>query len=214
MALDSTERFTEGSAYRPNTPYSASKAAADLLVRSYQTTYGVAATISNCSNNYGPWQHLEKLIPLFTTNAIEDQPLPLYRHSQNRREWLHVVDHCRAIELIIERGRIGETYNVGSGLERAIDEVADVILRVLGKSKSLKTYVEDRPGHDRRYLLDHSKIERELGWRPKISFEDGVRETVEWYRANEEWWRPKKLRVSRDLDEFAWSRSAAPKTPA
>jgi dTDP-glucose 4,6-dehydratase len=204
LPLDSIEKFTEESPYRANTPYAASKASADLLVRAYHATYGLAVTISNCSNNYGPWQHLEKLIPLFATNALEGQPLPIYRQSQHRREWVHVIDHCRAIELIIERGRIGHTYNVGSGEERTIDEVADRILEFLGKSSDLKTYVADRPGHDRRYLLDHAKIEDELGWRPQVPFEVGLRETVLWYRDNPDWWSPKKRRLSRDLDEFAW----------
>ncbi len=206
LALDSVDKFTEESPYRANTPYAASKAAADLLVRAYHATYGLAATISNCSNNYGPWQHLEKLIPLFTTNALEGQPLPVYRHSENRREWLHVLDHCRAIELIIERGRLGETYHVGSGDERTIDEVADRILMFLGKPSRLKTYVDDRPGHGRRYPLDHSKIQRELGWTPQVSFEAGLRDTVDWYRDHLDWWSPKKLRLSRDLDEFAWKK--------
>src|SRR5438093_2129157 len=161
LALESEEKFTEESPYRPRTPYNASKAAADLLVRVYHHTYGLPVTISNCSNNYGPWQHPEKVIPLFTTNALDDRPLPLYRHSENRREWLHVDDHCRAIEAILARGRLGETYNVGSGDEKSIEQLADAILDTLGKPRSLKTYVEDRPSHDRRYLLDHSKIAAE-----------------------------------------------------
>jgi dTDP-glucose 4,6-dehydratase len=212
LDLDSDERFTEESPYRANTPYSASKASADLLVRAYHRTYGLAATITNCSNNYGPWQHLEKLIPLFTTNALRDKPLPIYRRSQNRREWLHVTDHCRAIEFVIDRGRIGETYNVGSGEELTIDQIADEILSALQKPSSLKTYVEDRPGHDRRYLLDHSKIERELGWKPEVGFKAGLGETIEWYRCNENWWSSKKIAVSRDLDEFGWREMSPPRT--
>ena len=202
LALDSTDSFTEASPYRPRTPYNASKASADLVVRAFHDTFGLPITISNCSNNYGPWQHPEKVIPLFTTNAIDDRPLPLYRHSANRREWLHVDDHCRAIALILERGRDGETYNVGSGVERSIEQIADSVLAATGKRSTLKTYVEDRPGHDRRYLLDHSKITLELGWKPEIDFDAGLASTVEWYRANRGWWEPKREAV---LDESRWS---------
>ena len=202
MALDDPGAFTEAAPYRPRTPYNASKAGADLVVRAYGHTYGLPVTISNCSNNYGPYQHPEKVIPLFATNAIDDVPLPLYRHSENRREWLHVADHCRAIELVLLRGRIGETYNVGSGDERSIEEIADAVLEAAGKPAALKTYVDDRPGHDRRYLLDHSKIASELGWTPRIGFAEGLRDTVAWYREHREWWQPKKAAT---LDEFAWS---------
>jgi len=201
LGLESDRRFTETSPYRPRTPYNASKAAADLLVRAYHETFGMPVTISNSSNNYGPWQHPEKMIPLFTTSALEDKPLPLYRHSQNRREWMHVEDHCRAIELVLQKGRIGETYNVGSGEERSIEQVADGILATLRKPPSLKTYVDDRPGHDRRYLLDHTKIERELGWRPAIPFEEGLLSTIAWYAANRSWWGPK---IGARVDEAAW----------
>ena len=206
LALDSSERFTESSPYRPRTPYNASKAAADLVVRAYHETYGMAVTISNCSNNYGPYQHPEKMIPLFATNAMDDRPLPLYRQSANRREWLHVDDHCRAIELVLTRGRPGETYNVGSGEERSIEEIADAVLGVLGKPSALKSYVEDRPGHDRRYMLDHTKIERELGWRPVIPFAEGLASTVRWYMDHRDWWTEKKERLGTELDEFAWRR--------
>lgn len=208
LALDSAERFTEESPYRPRTPYNASKAAADLIVRAYHETFGLPITISNCANNYGPFQHPEKVIPLFVTNAIDGRPLPLYRQSQNRREWLHVDDHCRAIELILAKGRIGETYNVGSGEERSVEQVADAVLGAAGAPTSLKTYVEDRPGHDRRYLLDHTKIETELGWRPRVAFAEGLRETVAWYRANPEWWRPKKAQHTAALNEAGWSKRA------
>jgi dTDP-glucose 4,6-dehydratase len=206
LALDSDERFRESSPYRPRTPYNASKAAADLMVRAYHETYGMAVTISNCSNNYGPYQHPEKAIPLFTTNAIDDKRLPVYRSSANRREWLHVDDHCRAIELVLERGRPGETYNVGSGDERSIEEIADAVLGALGKPRTLVEYVQDRPGHDRRYLLDHSKIERELGWRPEIPFAEGLTATVRWYAEHRDWWTQKKERLATELDEFAWRR--------
>ena len=195
LALDSNEAFTEESPYRPRTPYNASKAGGDHAVRAYHETYGLPVTITNCSNNYGPRQFPEKAIPLFTTNALDDRELPLYASTQNRREWLHVDDHCRAIELVLERGRVGETYNVGSGVERSIDEIADLVLELTGRPASLKTIVPDRPGHDRRYLLDSSKLRRELGWEPEIGFEDGLRATVEWYAANRDWWEPLKERA-------------------
>jgi dTDP-glucose 4,6-dehydratase len=211
LALDSPARFNEESPYKPRTPYNASKAAADLVVRAYHLTYGVAATISNSANNYGPWQHPEKVVPLFTTNALDDEPLPLYRHSENRREWLHVDDHCRAIDVILHHGRIGETYNIGSGDERSIDQVADLLLEILGKPMSLKHYVDDRPSHDRRYLLDHSKIGSELRWAPEISFGDGLRQTVVWYQENRDWWERKKREATTSLNEFAWGTPADPR---
>jgi dTDP-glucose 4,6-dehydratase len=202
LALDSDESFTEDSPFRPRTPYNASKAGGDHAVRAYFETWGLPTTITNCSNNYGPFQFPEKVIPLFVTNALDDKPLPMYASTQNRREWLHVRDHCRAIELALEHGKPGETYNVGSGVEASIEEIADRILDLTGKPQSLKTIVPDRPGHDRRYLLDASKIERELGWEPEIGFEDGLRETVEWYEANRAWWEP--LRERLQVEETAW----------
>ncbi len=203
LPLDSGEAFTEESPYRPRTPYNASKAAADHAVRAYFETFGVPATITNCSNNYGPRQFPEKLVPLFLTNALDDRPLPLYASTGNRREWLHVDDHCSAIEVVLEQGREGETYNVGSGLERSIEEIADLVLELAGKPSSLKTIVPDRPGHDRRYLLDSSKLRRELGWEPQIAFDDGLRATVEWYRANRAWWEPLKARAP-VVETSAW----------
>ena len=203
LPLDSEEAFTEESPYRPRTPYNASKAAADHAVRAYSETFGLPVTITNCSNNYGPRQFPEKVIPLFVTHAFDDLELPLYASTQNRREWLHVDDHCRAIELVLEQGREGETYNVGSGLERSIEEIADLVLELTGKPQSLKTIVPDRPGHDRRYLLDSAKLRGELGWQPEISFEDGLRATVEWYAANRGWWEP--LRDRAPVRESAWS---------
>jgi dTDP-glucose 4,6-dehydratase len=202
LALDSTEAFTEESPYRPRTPYNASKAASDHYVRAYHETYGLATTITNCSNNYGPFQFPEKVIPLFVTNALDDRPLPMYASTQNRREWLHVRDHCRAIELALDQGTPGETYNVGSGVEASIEEIADRVLELTGKPESLKSIVPDRPGHDRRYLLDSTKIRRELGWEPEIAFEDGLRETVDWYAANRTWWEP--LRERLQVEETAW----------
>jgi dTDP-glucose 4,6-dehydratase len=203
LPLDSDEVFTESSPYRPRTPYNASKAAADHYVRAYHETYGLPVTITNCSNNYGPFQFPEKVIPLFTTNALDDVPLPMYASTQNTREWLHVLDHCAAIDLVLRHGRAGETYNVGSGLEATIEEVADLVLELTGKPASLKTIVPDRPGHDRRYVLDSSKIRRELGWEPAHGWRDGLAETVDWYAANRSWWEPLKARAP--VEETAWS---------
>jgi dTDP-glucose 4,6-dehydratase len=203
LALDSDEAFDEEWPYRPRTPYNASKASADHAVRAYHETYGLPVTITNCCNNYGPYQFPEKVIPLFVTNAIDDKPLPLYASTQNRREWLHVLDHCRAVDLVINSGTDGRTYNVGSGVERTIDEVADGVLTGLGKPESLKTIVPDRPGHDRRYLLDSTRIRDELGWKPEIAFDDGLASTIAWYDANRSWWEP--LRARAPVEETAWS---------
>jgi dTDP-glucose 4,6-dehydratase len=203
LPLDSDEAFTEQSPYRPRTPYNASKAGADLAVRAYAETFGLPVTITNCSNNYGPRQFPEKVIPLFLTNALDDRELPLYASTQNQREWLHVDDHCSAIDLVLDAGREGETYNVGSGVERSIEEIADLVLELTGKPASLKRIVPDRPGHDRRYLLDSSKLRSELGWEPATGFVSGLRETVEWYAANRAWWQPLKERAP--VRETAWS---------
>jgi dTDP-glucose 4,6-dehydratase len=203
LPLDSDEAFTEQSPYRPRTPYNASKAGAAHAVRAYNETFGLPVTITNCSNNYGPRQFPEKVIPLFLTNALDDRELPLYASTQNQREWLHVDDHCSAIDLVLDAGREGETYNVGSGVERSIEEIADLVLELTGKPASLKTIVPDRPGHDRRYLLDSSKLRSELGWEPATGFESGLRETVEWYAANRAWWQPLKERAP--VRETAWS---------
>lgn len=202
LPLDSDEVFTEESPYRPRTPYNASKAGADHAVRAYHETYGLPITITNCSNNYGPFQFPEKVIPVFVTNALDDVELPLYSSTQNKREWLHVRDHCRAIELVLDQGRVGETYNVGSGVEKTIEEIADTVLELTGKPESLKTIVPDRPGHDRRYLLDSSKLRGELGWKPDIEFADGMRETVDWYASQRAWWEPLKERAL--VQETAW----------
>ena len=195
LPLDSPHTFSESAPYRPQTPYNASKAAADHLVNAYFHSFGMPITISNCANNYGPYQHPEKLIPLFTTNAIQNLPLTLYQSSHNRREWLHVEDHCRAIAAVIARGKIGETYNVGSGIEKSIEEISDFILDTLGKPQQLKTYVPDRPGHDCRYLLNSQKITHEVGWEPRIPFEEGMRETIRWYVENKEWWQAIQQKV-------------------
>ena len=175
LDLDTDEVFTEESPYRPRTPYNASKAGADHAVRAYFETFELPITITNCSNNYGPFQFPEKVIPLFTTNAIDDEPLPMYASTQNKREWLHVLDHCEAIDLVLHEGRPGETYNVGSGIEATIEEIADRVLELTGKPASLKKIVPDRPGHDRRYLLDATKIREELGWTAVTRLRRGAR---------------------------------------
>lgn len=190
LPLDSAELFTESTPYRPRTPYNASKAGADHAVRAYAETFGLPATITNCCNNYGPYQFPEKVIPLFTTKALNDQPLPLYASTQNRREWLHVDDHCRAVELVLQHGEVGETYNVGSGIEASIEEIADAVLAATGRPQSLKEIVPDRPGHDRRYLLDSSKIRTALGWEPTVPFAEGLAATVGWYADHRSWWEP------------------------
>jgi dTDP-glucose 4,6-dehydratase len=202
LPLDSAEAFTEESPYRPRTPYNASKAAADHAVRAYFETYGLPVTITNCSNNYGPFQFPEKVIPLFTTNALDDAPLPLYASTEHKREWLHVLDHCAAIDRVLSDGREGETYNVGSGIEATIEEVADLVLELTGKPQTLKTIVPDRPGHDRRYLLDATKIRRELGWEPEHGWREGLAETVAWYADQRSWWEP--LRKRAPVEETAW----------
>jgi dTDP-glucose 4,6-dehydratase len=204
LDLDSggDQAFTEESPYRPRTPYNASKAGADHAVRAYHETYGLAVTITNCANNYGPYQFPEKVVPLFATLALDDKPLPLYASTGNRREWIHVLDHCLAIERVLESGRIGETYHVGTGVEASIEQIADGVLAALGKPSSLKTIVPDRPGHDRRYLLNASKIGDELGWKPTIDFQAGMAETVAWYADNRGWWEPLKGRAP--VVESAW----------
>ena len=180
--------FTEETPIHTSSPYSASKASADLLVTAYYRTYGTPVTISRCSNNYGPYHFPEKLIPLMILNALEDKPLPVYGDGKNVRDWLYVEDHCRAIELILENGRVGEVYNVGGHHEKQNIEVVKTILHALGKDEELIAFVKDRPGHDRRYAIDPSKIHRELGWLPQTSFEDGIQTTVEWYLQNRSWW--------------------------
>lgn len=202
LPLDSPLAFTEASPYAPRTPYNASKAGADHAVRAYHYTYGLPVTITNCANNYGPRQFPEKVIPLFTTNALDDIPLPLYESTANRREWLHVDDHCRAIDTVIAHGREGETYNVGSGVELSIEQIADRVLDLLGKPSTLRTIVSDRPGHDRRYLLDSAKLRSELGWAPSIGIDEGLAETVAWYESNRDWWEPLKQRAP--VIESAW----------
>lgn len=180
--------FTEETPLAPNSPYSASKASADLMVRAYHRTYGLPVNITRCSNNYGPYQFPEKLIPLMITNALENKPLPVYGDGMNVRDWIHVLDHCRAVDLVLHRGRVGEVYNIGGNSERRNIEIVELIVRELGKDESLIRFVEDRPGHDRRYAIDASKIRNELGWKPLYSFEEGIRETIRWYIDNRDWW--------------------------
>lgn len=179
--------FTEETPLQPNSPYSASKAASDMLVRAFVHTHGLPALTTRCSNNYGPYQFPEKLIPLMIANAIEDKSLPVYGDGMNVRDWIYVEDHCAAIWAVYERGRVGETYNAGGASEKPNIEVVKTILRTLNKPETLIQYVTDRPGHDRRYAIDFSKIENELGWKPKETFESGMKKTVEWYLANTEW---------------------------
>jgi dTDP-glucose 4,6-dehydratase len=177
----------------PRSPYAASKAGGDRLAYAYWTTYGLPVVVTRCSNNYGPRQYPEKLVPLFITNAIDDQPLPVYGTGLNRRDWLHVDDHCAALEtLMTEPGVDGETFNIGAQHELDVLTITDTILRLLGKPPTLVRHVEDRPGHDRRYAVDSGKLTRRTGWTPAIAFEDGIRGTVEWFRRNEAWWRPIK----------------------
>lgn len=174
--------FTEETPLRTSSPYSSSKAAADLLVLAYHRTYGLPVSISRCSNNYGPYQHTEKLIPRMITYAMEDKQLPIYGEGLNVRDWLYVTDHCRAVDLIVRHGRVGEIYNVGGHNEMRNIDVVKLICKLVGKPESLIVHVEDRKGHDRRYAIDPAKIYRELGWMPETKFDDGIRETVEWYR--------------------------------
>ena len=191
--------FSEDTHLAPNSPYSASKAAADLLVRSYFKTYGLPAVITRCSNNYGPYQFPEKLIPLLITNAMEDKPLPIYGDGLNIRDWVHVEDHCRAVQAILEKGREGEIYNIGGDAERTNLEITERVLTILGKPRSLIRFVADRPGHDRRYAIDFFKLKRDFGWAPLYPLEEGLEQTVRWYLEHEEWWRRIKSGAYRDF---------------
>ena len=181
--------FTESTPIHTSSPYSASKASADLLVMAYHRTFGTPVTISRCSNNYGPYQFPEKLIPLMIANALADKPLPVYGEGLNVRDWLYVDDHCKAIDLILENGKIGEVYNVGGHNEKANIDVVKTIIKAVGKDESLITYVKDRPGHDMRYAIDPSKIKKDLGWFPETPFEEGIQKTITWYLDNKEWWQ-------------------------
>ena len=180
--------FTEETPLHTSSPYSSSKASADLFVMAYHRTFGIPVTISRCSNNYGPYQFPEKLIPLIISRALADEELPVYGTGENVRDWLHVSDHCVAIDLILEKGRVGEVYNIGGHNERTNLEVVKTILKALDKPESLIRFVKDRPGHDRRYAIDPTKMETELGWKPQYVFDTGMKQTIQWYLDNKEWW--------------------------
>lgn len=184
--------FTEETPLHASSPYSASKASADLLALAYHRTYGLPVTISRCSNNYGPYQFREKLIPLMISNALNDKPLPVYGQGLNVRDWLYVEDHCKAIDLILRRGRLGEVYNVGGHNEMRNIDIVKLICRELGRPESLITYVEDRKGHDLRYAIDPSKLRRELGWEPETAFAQGIERTIQWYVEHRNWWEAEK----------------------
>ena len=187
LALESHEVFSEETPLAPNMPYAAAKAGGDMLCRAAFKTYGTDVRVTHCSNNYGPYQFPEKLIPFFIFKALRNEPLPLYGDGQNVRDWIYVLDHCAAIDAVLRQGRAGEVYNIGVNNERSNLEIAKIILRELGKSESLISFVKDRPGHDRRYAINSSKIERELGWRPRYKFESAIKETIAWYQEHTEW---------------------------
>lgn len=187
--LGETGYFTEETPLASNSPYSSSKAGADLLVRAYHETYGMNVNITRCSNNYGPYQFPEKLIPLMVTNAMEGKELPIYGDGKNVRDWLHVKDHSSAVDLVIHKGKPGEVYNIGGHNERTNNEIVHLIVEKLGAPKSLIKYVEDRLGHDRRYAIDPTKIMTELGWKPEYTFDTGIEETIQWYIQNQDWWK-------------------------
>ena len=186
-SLGKTGYFKEDTPLAANSPYSASKAGADLMVRAYNKTFDLPVNITRCSNNYGPYQFPEKLIPLMISNALEDKPLPVYGDGKNIRDWLHVYDHCTAIDLVLHKGKVGEVYNIGGNNEKMNIDIVKLILKNLFKGESLIEYVKDRAGHDRRYAIDSSKIQKELGWEPKYNFETGIAETIQWYIDNLEW---------------------------
>ena len=196
-SLGSEGKFTEENPYNPSSPYSASKASADHLVRSWNRTYGLPTIITNCSNNYGPYQFPEKLIPLIIINCINEKSLPVYGDGQNIRDWLYVIDHCEAIQCVLEEGRVGQTYNIGGDHEVKNIDIVNTICRILndlsprnnGHYEELINFVEDRPGHDFRYAIDSTKLKNELGWRPRTSFSDGIKNTIKWYLKNENWWK-------------------------
>ncbi|HBO16515.1 MAG: dTDP-glucose 4,6-dehydratase [Candidatus Moranbacteria bacterium GW2011_GWE2_35_2-] len=181
--------FNEDTSYDPRSPYSASKASSDHLVRAYFHTYGLPITISNCSNNYGPYQFPEKLIPLFATNLIEGKKIPVYGKGDNIRDWIHVDDHNRGVDMILKKGKIGETYCLGGNSEKTNLEITHKILELTGKGEEMIEYVADRKGHDKRYAIDFSKAKKELGWEPQISFEDGLKKTIAWYEDSQDWWK-------------------------
>ena len=194
--LGATGYFTEESPLQPNSPYSASKASADMMVRAYYETYGLNVNITRCSNNYGPYQFPEKLIPLMTSNGMEGKDLPIYGNGKNIRDWLYVSDHCQAIDLVLRNGKPGEVYNVGGHNERTNNEIVHLIVDNLGISEDHIKYVKDRLGHDKRYAIDPTKIETELGWKPEYNFDTGIVKTIDWYKDNETWWKPLKAKAA------------------
>lgn len=187
LELDEDRSFKETDPFLPRTPYNASKASANHVVMAYFHTYGSKVTISHCANNYGAYQFPEKLIPLFVTNALRGEKLPVFKSSENKREWIHVNDHNSAVDLILRKGKLGESYNIGTGVEKSVEEITTIILEELGMDDSIKEYVEDRKSHDKRYLLDCSKL-KELGWFPKVEFKEGMKDTITWYVENKDWW--------------------------
>ncbi|MFA5125786.1 MAG: dTDP-glucose 4,6-dehydratase [archaeon] len=197
--LGKTGKFSESTPYNPRSPYSASKAASDHLVRAYFHTFGLPITISNCSNNYGPYQFPEKMMPLFITNLIENKKVPVYGKGNNVRDWIFVEDHVEAINLILEKGKIGETYCVGGDEERSNIELTKMILNEFSKGEEMIEYVSDRKGHDFRYAIDYSKIKRDLGWKPKHQIKDGLKLTINWYNENKSWWEPLKNKVIKNI---------------
>ncbi len=205
-SLGATGYFTEETPLAPNSPYSSSKAGADMLCRAYFHTYGMPVMITRCSNNYGPYQHPEKLIPLFISNALSGKPVPVYGDGLNVRDWLHVEDHCRAIEMVFHRGTPGEVYNIGGNNEKKNIEITKLVLCEFGAGEEMIRYVQDRPGHDRRYAIDSSKIQHELGWTPAHSFETGMKQTIDWYKTNQSWLKA----VSRNVEFTAVNVAATP----
>lgn len=199
-SLGDSGYFSEDTPLAPNSPYSASKAGADLMVRAYNKTFNLPVNITRCSNNYGPYQFPEKLIPLMISNALEDKPLPVYGDGMNVRDWLHVYDHCSAVDMVLHEGKVGEIYNIGGNNEKTNIEIVKLILKNLGKDESLIRYVKDRPGHDRRYAIDSTKIQEELGWEPEYTFEDGISETIKWYLDNRTWWE--RIKSGEYLDYY------------
>lgn len=188
-SLGNEGKFTETTPLHPNSPYSASKASADLLALAYEHTFALPVVITRCSNNYGPYQFPEKLLPLMIANAVDNKSLPVYGDGMNIRDWLFVKDHCIAIDTVMRKGKIGEIYNIGGNNEWANINIVKLLLKNLNKSESLINYVKDRPGHDKRYAIDASKIDKELGWKPSVTFEEGLKRTIDWYLKNEKWWR-------------------------
>lgn len=194
-SLGATGLFSEQSPLQPNSPYAASKASADLVCRSFFETYSFPVIITRCGNNYGPYQFPEKLIPLFITNLLDGFPVPIYGDGLNVRDWIHVEDHCRAIDTVLRKGKPGEIYNVGSRQEKNNLQITEILFSQLQKPDTLKKFVKDRLGHDRRYAIDPTKLEQQLGWRPKLSFEQGIKDTIAWYKNSEDWWRPIKEKL-------------------